>query len=625
MNNSFSVACLCGQSENQGIFDYATDAHAAFGYGFHPEEYDGIGRKFAWSSQTECTILLNRKKCKGGGTIVIPYFSCIRDGVLRVCFEQGQTAVECPVEQEGVIEILLPDDTAADTDTGVQMLMIQTSKLFVPFEEGINEDRRHLGIAVFIEEIHMKTEEDHAAAKKQTVLMPSKNLEELFQKMEADVRNYESIFIKNPHKKRNVDMCIHAFIEKYKPLVSSVSCSYEGECITQIQFKHRETDKTGHYMDIRDEYDEEYYLNDCGGYVEFEKFAGQSLDYRLANMMYCIEPKIGDKILDIGCGRGELTYMLSKYASKTVGIDYSKAAVEIAVQNFGSYMEAQNLQYLCEDVMMLSSEEKYNKIVMADVYEHIEAEVMEHLLQKIACLLTEDGMLFIHTAPNLDYYEKVYAKQVQAANLRDAFLPANPRSRYEERMHINEQRPTSLKQILSRHFSDVYVWSGCIESEDQLMDLNKQKIENEITAVAGKQIDRAGLLKRISNGRLEKEGVLVQMHCRTDCIASNEKETLLLPVEIKNAGKEPLKSQMPYPVFLSYHITGKNGEIVIYDGLRSVLKTVIYPGMCSEEILEVSLQGLTEGEYWIEADIVQEGWMWFSDVCDMGVRIRVFV
>lgn len=74
MNNSFSVACLCGQSENQGIFDYATDAHAAFGYGFHPEEYDGIGRKFAWSSQTECTILLNRKKCKGGGYNCNPIF-----------------------------------------------------------------------------------------------------------------------------------------------------------------------------------------------------------------------------------------------------------------------------------------------------------------------------------------------------------------------------------------------------------------------------------------------------------------------------------------------------------------------------------------------------------------------
>ncbi|MDE7312169.1 MAG: class I SAM-dependent methyltransferase [Eubacterium sp.] len=248
------------------------------------------------------------------------------------------------------------------------------------------------------------------------LLDPTENLEELFQKMEEGVKKAEDIYIKNPGKKRSVEQCVNAFIEKYKVLISCVERSYEGECITHIRLKAREQDASGHYADIQGEYDEEYYLQDCGGFAEFQKFHGKRLDARLANMMYLVEPQDGDCILDIGCGRGELTYMLSRYASKTVGIDYSKAAVAIAKKNFGKYQDRQNLRYECGDIMQLDQKEKYNKIVMADVYEHIEAEVMEKLLQKIALLLTENGVLYIHTAPNLDYYEKVYARQVQAVN-----------------------------------------------------------------------------------------------------------------------------------------------------------------------------------------------------------------
>lgn len=80
------------------------------------------------------------------------------------------------------------------------------------------------------------------------------------------------------------------FIDKYKLLVSGVERSYEGECMTQIRLKAREKDSTGHYVDIQDEYDADYYLNDCGGYAEFQRFHGLGLDTRLANMMYLVEP-----------------------------------------------------------------------------------------------------------------------------------------------------------------------------------------------------------------------------------------------------------------------------------------------------------------------------------------------
>lgn len=352
------------------------------------------------------------------------------------------------------------------------------------------------------------------------VLEPAEDLEELFLQMEDSVKRTEHILIKNPAKKRSVEQCVNAFIEKYKVLIRTVERSYEGQYETRISLKAREQDAAGHYKDIQKEYDEDYYLQDCGGYAEFQKFHGKRLDQRLTNMMYLVAPKEGDRILDLGCGRGELTYMLSRYASKTVGIDYSEAAVAIAKKNFGKYQNEQNLSYQCGDIMQLDPKETYNKIVMADVYEHIEAEVMEKLLEKTARLLTEDGVLYIHMAPNLDYYEKVYAKQVQAVN-SGGFLPANPRSRYEERMHINEQRPLDLKRTLLRYFPSVYVWSGSIEMEEQLMDILKQQIENEVNAVAGKQIFVQKLFAQVTSARLEKAAAGVQIVCEEGCIKTD--------------------------------------------------------------------------------------------------------
>ena len=66
-NGHPSDVCLYGQSSNRGIFDYDEECIAAAGYGFYKPECEPDGTRFVWTSQTECQILLNGVKCKGGG------------------------------------------------------------------------------------------------------------------------------------------------------------------------------------------------------------------------------------------------------------------------------------------------------------------------------------------------------------------------------------------------------------------------------------------------------------------------------------------------------------------------------------------------------------------------------
>lgn len=149
--------CLCGQSIHRGIFDYDEEAAAVACYGFHSQESNPAGERYAWSSQRECALLLNGAKFgSGGGTIVVPYFSGAGIGKMQVLLDGVRKVDTCPVEQRGVIEVSLSEEECLRMDAGGHMLVIRTDRMFVPYEEGINEDRRRLGIAVLFDRIEIR-------------------------------------------------------------------------------------------------------------------------------------------------------------------------------------------------------------------------------------------------------------------------------------------------------------------------------------------------------------------------------------------------------------------------------------------------------------------------------------
>jgi len=98
------------------------------------------------------------------------------------------------------------------------------------------------------------------------------------------------------------------------------------------------------------------------------------------------------KVLDVGCGTGELAYLISQKKAKYVkGIDYSPVAIELANKNY----KANNLEYQCVDIDNIDGE--YDVILLVGVLEHIDDPVK--LLRRLKGLLKKGGSLLV-TCPN---------------------------------------------------------------------------------------------------------------------------------------------------------------------------------------------------------------------------------
>ncbi len=77
-------------------------------------------------------------------------------------------------------------------------------------------------------------------------------------------------------------------------------------------------------------YNQDYYTSDCSGFKEFSKSSGKKLYPRYLEVTKHLKIKKGMKILDIGCGRGELSFWAASHGATVIGVDYSKAAIKLA-------------------------------------------------------------------------------------------------------------------------------------------------------------------------------------------------------------------------------------------------------------------------------------------------------
>jgi len=150
------------------------------------------------------------------------------------------------------------------------------------------------------------------------------------------------------------------------------------------------------------------------------------------------------KMLDAGCGRGELLEMFARLGVKEVwGVDFSEDAVQLTQER----LKAFDIENLTEKVVHgsldeahLFEENSFDLIYMTDVVEHLPPQTLMQALKNIRAWLKPDGMLVIHTFPTLGPH-KIFTTLLKIRGATEYLNSLN-------QIHCNVQTRRMLKQTL---------------------------------------------------------------------------------------------------------------------------------------------------------------------------------
>ncbi|MCG5495835.1 class I SAM-dependent methyltransferase [Ectothiorhodospira variabilis] len=216
---------------------------------------------------------------------------------------------------------------------------------------------------------------------------------------------------------------------------------------------------------VRGAYTAEYFLEDCGGYETYKQSGGKVLDIRLECMARLGALKLGAsqvRVLDLGCGRGEIARYFAAQGCLVDAVDYSPQAIELAEACFeGEPSLRQNTHFVCGSVTDPKVYQGgYDLVLASDLIEHLAPQELDELYSLVRRHLKPDGLFAIHTFPNHWFYRFGYPRRRREAELKGESLPSEPRSPYELQMHINEQTPTGMRKQLASHFEHVLLWGA---------------------------------------------------------------------------------------------------------------------------------------------------------------------
>lgn len=370
---------------------------------------------------------------------------------------------------------------------------------------------------------------------------------------------------------------------------------------------------------LKSAYTTDYYLQDCGGFDSFAANGGASVDDPRLRAVFTIAlPKRGERVLDLGCGRGEVSCQAARYGADVTGVDYAPAAIELARSCADQEPAvAGRVTFRCEDLAEFTFRGPYDKVLASDLIEHLGSGEVEALYASVAKELAPAGRFVLHTYPNRWFYQYGYAARRRKAARLGCFLPPDPRTPYERLLHINEQSPAALRHQLSRHFAYVDVWFGSPDDPGGSLlrpfGRNDLREAPDLFAVASHSpID----VDAIRN--LFVQPALSETDRSRICLAVAEApkrvhrgDRFCVRAEITNQTSEPISSGGPRGFLLAYHWTAKDGTMRVFDGERTALPAPVPAGMSVSASLSVRAPA-SAGVYRLEPRLVQERVAWLE-------------
>ena len=199
-------------------------------------------------------------------------------------------------------------------------------------------------------------------------------------------------------------------------------------------------------------YSEEIVVRFAGpDYRDFVESGGARLRPRLARSLDLANLGPGVRMLDLGCGRGEVTAHAALRGAEVVAVDYSADCVRLTREAVRLLSGAQQAHHQTDPHVIQADatalpfpNESFDRVTMLDVVEHLHPWQLDATMREVRRVLKPDGYAVIHTVPNR------WALTIGYPLLRliRPSLPADPRTDYEHDVHVNEQDLLGLARTL---------------------------------------------------------------------------------------------------------------------------------------------------------------------------------
>lgn len=177
--------------------------------------------------------------------------------------------------------------------------------------------------------------------------------------------------------------------------------------------------------------------------------------YRLARILGLVQPGKNKRVLDLGCGPGEIAARCAKQGAEVFGVDVSKDALQLSAERCKK--EDVTVQLFEFDGERLPFKDAtFDSIILSDVVEHVNDKTLSTLVKDCARLLSPDGWLVIHTSPTQNILALTQLMKMATFGLVDHHAQlVNPDYEY---LHVRYHSPGSLRKILERFNLQPVIW-----------------------------------------------------------------------------------------------------------------------------------------------------------------------
>lgn len=213
-------------------------------------------------------------------------------------------------------------------------------------------------------------------------------------------------------------------------------------------------------------YTKDYYLKDCLGHEEFNKYKGEKLSSEVEKLLYLIDFSPNMRVLDLGCGRGDAVFFLASKGIQSDGVDYSKEGIDIAKKTLA--LKSKDVQkksafFVMDAKKLRFKKNTYDVVIAFDVFEHLYPEELEEVMGQIKRVLKPQGILLVHTEANKIYLNITHKWYTYPINAILIFfnklltgklypgLPKDPRNDLHKKQHVNEPTYYYLRGLFKRH------------------------------------------------------------------------------------------------------------------------------------------------------------------------------